>query len=103
MDPRWNDLDDVRNGLSSEEVNIRIAVFGKNLIDIEEKSTGYILLDEVRYGSPVFIDVTKFIVDIASILCLSVRKLGIVGPGRLSLLCSMYLPDLWYEHTCGID
>ena len=48
MDPRWNDLDDVRNGLSSEEVNVRTTVFGKNLIDIEEKSTGYILLDEVR-------------------------------------------------------
>ena len=46
-DPRWNDLGDVKNGLSSEDVNVRQAVFGKNLIDIEEKSTGYILLDEV--------------------------------------------------------
>lgn len=47
-DPRWNDLDAVRNGLSSEDADIRQAIFGRNLIDIEEKSTGYILLDEVQ-------------------------------------------------------
>lgn len=48
--PEWTDVRLVRCGLDSEEKSMREMVFGSNLIDIEAKSSGQILVDEV--GSP---------------------------------------------------
>lgn len=50
-DPMWTDVQTIRSGIDSEEKTHRDAVFGGNLIDIEEKSTFRLLADEVRSSS----------------------------------------------------
>jgi cation-transporting ATPase 13A3/4/5 len=46
-DPEWTDVRHVRSGLDSDEKGVRETIFGSNLIDIEEKSMGSLLVDEV--------------------------------------------------------
>jgi cation-transporting P-type ATPase 13A2 len=46
-DPEWTDTHLVRSGLDSDEKAIREILFGGNLIDIEQKSVGQLLIDEV--------------------------------------------------------
>jgi cation-transporting ATPase 13A3/4/5 len=53
-DPDWTDIRRVRSGLDSDEKSIREIIFGNNLIDIEEKSMGHLLVDEVGYFSTLF-------------------------------------------------
>lgn len=48
-DPNWTDIRLVRSGLDSDEKGVREIVFGHNLIDIEQKSMGQLLVDEVYY------------------------------------------------------
>ena len=45
-DPNWKNVQSIRTGLDSEEKEYRGRVFGQNLIDIEEKSTMQLLVDE---------------------------------------------------------
>jgi len=47
-DPAWSDVKAIRSGLDGDEKDSRELVFGKNLIDIEVKSTAQLLVDEVR-------------------------------------------------------
>ena len=53
-DPSWTDVRSIRSGLDSEEKDYRHRVFGKNLIDIEEKSAFQILVDEAFHPFYVF-------------------------------------------------
>ncbi|KAF2142917.1 uncharacterized protein K452DRAFT_357974 [Aplosporella prunicola CBS 121167] len=53
-DPAWTDVQTVREGLENEERGYREQVFGKNLIDIEEKSNSQLLVDEVFHPFYVF-------------------------------------------------
>ncbi|OCL09650.1 hypothetical protein AOQ84DRAFT_353930 [Glonium stellatum] len=53
-DPAWTDIRALRQGLDSEERDYRELVFGKNLIDIEEKSVGQLLVDEAFHPFYVF-------------------------------------------------
>jgi cation-transporting P-type ATPase 13A2 len=46
-DPLWSDVRSIRAGIDSEEKSHRDLVFGKNLIDIEQKSISRLLVDEV--------------------------------------------------------
>lgn len=46
-DPDWTDARLARTGLDSDEKAVREVVFGNNLIDIEQKSVGQLLIDEV--------------------------------------------------------
>ena len=46
-DPAWTDVKSIRAGLDGEEKDNRELVFGKNLIDIAQKSIPQLLLDEV--------------------------------------------------------
>lgn len=46
-DPNWTDVRLIRAGLDSDEKGIREVVFGSNLIDIAQKTTGQLLVDEV--------------------------------------------------------
>lgn len=46
-DPNWTDIRLTRAGLDSDEKGVREIVFGANLIDIEQKSMGQLLVDEV--------------------------------------------------------
>jgi cation-transporting ATPase 13A2 len=46
-DPHWTDIRSIRAGIMSDEKSRRDVVFGNNLIDIEQKSTFRLLVDEV--------------------------------------------------------
>lgn len=46
-DPQWTDIKALREGLDSDERDIRDQVFGKNVLDIQQKSIPQLLMDEV--------------------------------------------------------
>jgi len=46
-DPQWTDVKALRQGLDSEERDPRGQVFGKNVIDIQQRTIPQLLLDEV--------------------------------------------------------
>ena len=47
-DPKWTDVKPIRTGLDSDERHRREQIFGKNQIDIKQKSIPQLLVDEVR-------------------------------------------------------
>jgi cation-transporting ATPase 13A3/4/5 len=51
-DPMWTDVKSIRTGIDGDEKEMRELVFGKNLIDIEQKSIPQLLVDEVGTYSP---------------------------------------------------
>lgn len=53
-DPSWTNVRKIRGGIDSEEKSHREIVFGNNLIDIEQKSTFQLLVDEVFHPFYVF-------------------------------------------------
>ncbi|KAF2750201.1 P-type ATPase-like protein [Sporormia fimetaria CBS 119925] len=53
-DPAWTDISALREGLENEERDYRELVFGRNNIDIEEKSTSQLLVDEAFHPFYVF-------------------------------------------------
>lgn len=46
-DPAWTDVKSIRTGLDAEEKMMREVVFGRNLIDIKQKTIPQLLVDEV--------------------------------------------------------
>ncbi|KAJ5061437.1 hypothetical protein J3E74DRAFT_465356 [Bipolaris maydis] len=53
-DPSWTDVLALREGLDNDERDYRELVFGKNMIDIAEKTVGQLLVDEVFHPFYVF-------------------------------------------------
>ena len=53
-DPAWTDTKTVRPGIDSNEKENRERIFGKNVIDIKQKSIGQLLLDEAFHPFYVF-------------------------------------------------
>ncbi|KAF7562565.1 hypothetical protein G7046_g1558 [Stylonectria norvegica] len=53
-DPNWTDIRILRAGLDNDEKNSREIVFGSNLIDIEQKTMGQLLVDEVLHPFYIF-------------------------------------------------
>lgn len=53
-DPNWTDVASVRAGIDGEEQEIRERIFGKNEIDIEQKTTGQLLVDEALHPFYIF-------------------------------------------------
>ncbi|RYN49596.1 putative cation-transporting ATPase [Alternaria tenuissima] len=53
-DPTWTEVSALREGLDNDERDYRELVFGKNLIDIAEKTIGQLLVDEVFHPFYVF-------------------------------------------------
>jgi cation-transporting ATPase 13A3/4/5 len=53
-DPTWTEVAALREGLDNDERDYRELVFGKNLIDIAEKTIGQLLVDEVFHPFYVF-------------------------------------------------
>ena len=49
IDPNWRDLKSARAGLDSDEWTKREAAFGKNQIDIREKTIPQLLVEEVNF------------------------------------------------------
>ena len=47
LDPQWTDIRALRVGLDSDERDIRDQVFGKNVLEIHQKSIPQLLMDEV--------------------------------------------------------
>ena len=46
-DPTWTNVRKIRSGIEGEEKEYRSSVFGRNVIDIAEKSAMQLLIDEV--------------------------------------------------------
>jgi cation-transporting ATPase 13A2 len=65
-DPTWTEVSILREGLDNDERDCRELVFGKNLIDIAEKTIGQLLVDEVFHPFYVF--------QIASLLLWSIDE-----------------------------
>ncbi|KAJ1329421.1 cation-transporting P-type ATPase 13A2 [Microdochium nivale] len=53
-DPTWTDVRRLRSGINDEEKEARESVFGRNMIDIEQKSIAQLLVDEVLHPFYVF-------------------------------------------------
>ncbi|CAG8503949.1 12192_t:CDS:10 [Ambispora gerdemannii] len=53
-DPSWTNFKSLKTGISREIHNEREVIFGKNLIDIEGKSTSQLLFDEVLHPFYIF-------------------------------------------------
>ncbi|KAL9048846.1 MAG: hypothetical protein Q9162_007517 [Coniocarpon cinnabarinum] len=53
-DPAWSELETVRAGIGTDEKESRDQIFGKNVIDIEEKPLGALLVDEVLHPFYIF-------------------------------------------------
>lgn len=65
-DPAWTNLETIRGGIDSEEKDNRELIFGRNVIEIEQKSIGALLMDEAFHPFYVF--------QIASLLLWSVDE-----------------------------
>lgn len=50
-DPTWTDVKSMRVGIDGDEKENRELVFGKNLIDIKQKTVPQLLVDEVQFHS----------------------------------------------------
>lgn len=46
-DPTWSDVKSIRAGIDGDEKEFRELVFGKNLIDLKQKTVPQLLVDEV--------------------------------------------------------
>lgn len=53
-DPAWTDIMAVRQGIDGDEQEVRERIFGKNAIDLEQKSIGQLLMDEAFHPFYVF-------------------------------------------------
>lgn len=102
-DPDWTDVRSVRSGLDSDHTAIREVIFGSNLIDIEEKSVGQLLVDEV--GNSLSKDIQSHCLETLRILTQPGASPLLHFPDRqpssvvsryLLLLRRLYLP-----HICG--
>ncbi|THY34942.1 hypothetical protein D6D01_01751 [Aureobasidium pullulans] len=54
QDPAWTDVVTIRAGIDGEEQENRERIFGKNMIDIEQKSIGQLLVDEALHPFYIF-------------------------------------------------
>lgn len=53
-DQAWTSIQAVRGGIDADEQEQRTRIFGYNLIDLEEKSTGQLLVDEALHPFYIF-------------------------------------------------
>jgi len=53
-DPAWTEIAAVRGGIDSDEQESRENIFGRNVIDIEQKSTAQLLVDEAFHPFYIF-------------------------------------------------
>ena len=78
-DPTWTDVKSIRAGIDGDEKESRELVFGKNLIDIKQKTIPQLLVDEVC----MLHDVLCFLIShigIPSFLCLpNCQSASLVG------------------------
>jgi cation-transporting P-type ATPase 13A2 len=70
-DPSWTGVKFIRSGLNTQQRDARERVVGRNLIDIEEKSVGQLLVDEVYAMYRHAFHDTKIFIGLSPILCIS--------------------------------
>lgn len=97
-DPAWTNVRAVRPGLNSEEKAMRKVIFGNNLIDIEQKPMGQLLLDEAglhgREGRSLCSMLTE-LAGAAPFLYLPDSQPSTLVRGLLLLLCYLH-----FYHLC---
>jgi len=112
-DPNWDDVRSIRSGIGGDEKRHRSLVFGDNVIDIEEKTTMQLLVDEVRlfylmhslnnqkrwthWICTADYSLTKQ-PGLPSILRISSSQFSFMDNGRLLLLCHLYLYNISYQY-----
>ncbi len=69
-DPTWTDVKSIRAGIDGDEKEMRELVFGKNLIDIKQKSIPQLLVDEVCPTLPMLCQML-ILAGIPPVLCVS--------------------------------
>ena len=95
-DPQWTDVKALRAGLDSEEREPRDQVFGKNMIEIQEKTIPQLLMDEVSTRN-MWQENTDAS-GLPPVLHLPNRKLGFVVDGRVLLLRGGHLLHFTFQH-----
>lgn len=102
-DPAWTDVRAARSGVDAEDKGTREAVFGPNLVDIEQKSIPKLLVDEVRHR-PWPTPITAIVpvltpLGSASVLCLPGRQLDPLVPRPVLLLCHLHLHNVRGQYS----
>lgn len=95
-DPQWTDTKTLREGLDSDERDIRDQVFGKNVLEIQQKSIPQLLMDEV--SSQRYISTSLISLGISPLLRVSSCQSSTMVVGRILLLrhCNIY--HLCFQH-----
>ena len=96
-DPQWTDVKALREGLDSDERDPRDQVFGRNMIEIREKTIPELLLDEVNLTSKV-LWILLTTAGFPPILHLPSCKPVTLVTGRVLLLCFRDLHYLSVQH-----
>jgi len=95
-DPQWTDIKALREGLDSDERDIRDQVFGKNVLDIQQKSIPQLLIDEVRSQH----NLTTLLISagVSSLLRISNCQSSTLVVGRVLLLRHCDTHHLRFQH-----
>lgn len=88
-DPEWTNIQSLRSGLDSEERDMRELVFGRNNLDIEEKTVPQLLMDEVC--DRPHINSMLITSGLPSLLYFSAWQSCALESGRVLLLCQRHL------------
>lgn len=92
-DPQWESVKALREGLDTDERDPREQVFGRNMIEIQEKTIPELLLDEVSHFSFQYV-IQLTAIGFSSFLHLSSRKSSLMVNGRILLLCCCHFLDI---------
>lgn len=95
-DPQWTDIKVLREGLDSDERDIRDQVFGKNVLEIQQKSIPQLLMDEV--GSQLHNSTSLIRLGIPPLLRLSNCQFDPLVTGRILLLRHCDFHHLHFQH-----
>lgn len=71
QDPTWTTVKSIRAGLDGEERIRRGILFGKNQIDVKQKSLLALLVDEVSQSIRIYLVLVLHAIGPSSFLCLS--------------------------------
>lgn len=100
-DPQWTDVKAMREGLDSEERDPRDQVFGKNVIEIREKTIPQLLMDEVSMVNGRYCLQLTIRVGFSPVLHFPDRQPHTLVYGRVLLLCCSHILHIsiqYYDH-----
>jgi cation-transporting P-type ATPase 13A2 len=97
-DPAWTDVKAIRAGIDGDEKENRELVFGKNLIEIKQKTIPQLLIDEVLLPTLCLPIQCLQKLGFSPFLCLSDREFDTLVCRRVLLLCRLYFPYICRQH-----